>query len=309
MKPRLFRIFGCLLLLLAALGAFVWFYWLAPYRHWTSDLWMHDHASDVHWGELQKLFPRQMIWDCGWPGYLHTAGDFLGWWGNEETASWLIAEMKTGREFWSCSGHLHAALPLITNQGDRRGTNKWEVEAWISWWSTNSQKSQLEWIRDGFKERGFEFRQPLTTNDVLILLKLAFPAKFKSLTGTTNRVGEGLQFNACRWLRDAGFRTDDFDLKQLDALTAEEREGYVRALIGYANWVEWTADFPGRLPIRGPEKHEWSREGIAEREGWINRRPYCWLPHLVVVALAGFGILLLRRAGKPAKPYSTNGIH
>jgi hypothetical protein len=225
---------GVFLLVLSGAGAFVWFYWLAPLRHLSSGAWMQDHTPKQIWLELQRELKHRA-------GYCHWSGSFLELWGNKESADWLIGEFKAGRTHPDCGdGHLDTALPFITNQELGNETNNW-----IAWWNTNGQKTQEEWIRDGFSKLGIEVTRQLTTNNVITLLKILDRNATNIVTATgTNKITPSLRYNAFRWLRDAGVGPRSVDFPSLpDA----EKNSLIRGLIAYAEDWGTYANHPGRI--------------------------------------------------------------
>lgn len=175
-------------------------------------------------------------------GYSHISGSFLELWGNKESAAWLIAEFKAGRNLVDCiDGHLGVALPFITNQGfDLTDTN-----SWIVWWNANNKKTQEDWIRDGFAKCGLALSRDLNTNNIVALLKILDPQTTNLVTATgTNKITRSLRYNAFRWLRDAGIVPIKFDF---ESLSPHERDAVVRGLIIYSGDLGSFADHPGRI--------------------------------------------------------------
>jgi len=299
--PRIRRVLGCLLLLSAMVVGFLWFYWLAPFRHWSSYVWLGDRSPRVQWAELQKFLRRHPNFETDIGAPLHFSSDQLGQWGGKEWAEWLITRMKKGKSYDGCTrGHLEVALSDITNQGD-----EFDANTWISWWTTNCYRTQVAWIRDGFRIRGVELQEPLTTENTLALLNLAFPARATNSVARSNYPSTSLRFNAKHWLRDAGFRAAKFDLA---LVPADQRGEVTRRLTAYAEWAGGASEFPSVLPSRGQAEGQEVTAKKADQYKWMNRTPEKWLPLLIIVMCTGLGILLLRRASKLDKPSTGDGI-
>ena len=95
-----------------------------------------------------------------------------GWWvgecsGKEDVPYVLNASEHT--YFDDCSaGHRGTAMSLITNHEAGNGS----LEAWQRWWEANKNKTQAEWMLEGFKAEGIEIKLPLDHSTYLRLLKL-----------------------------------------------------------------------------------------------------------------------------------------
>ena len=193
-KTKVLRLTGTGLLLAAGLLSFAWFYWLAPVKHLYSHVWIHKHSTTRWWEEAQKTVDRI--------GVSHDVGIEIGRWGGKEWVVWIMKHIKPGQDIDSCqASHLASALADMTNQ--QLG---YTADPWLAWWNTNQYKSQVEWIREGFAQKGVTLQHPLTTNNILTLLKLSRLATNSPLvTNTPRHLQSSLRFNAFRWLRDSGF--------------------------------------------------------------------------------------------------------
>ena len=140
--------------------------------------------------------------------------------------------------------HSATAMRHITNQdaGD-------DANGWLKWWSENHRKSQLEWIADGFRLRGYEVDVPPKPQDVPTLL---------AALGTVESdedpdLPRAMKYNAMRCLRDSGFEPVAFALANRPVSREVER-----GLLEYAkrqrSW--WTESRVGILPL-GEERDEW----------------------------------------------------
>lgn len=228
------RMTGGILLLVSGLIAFAWFVWLAPLRHLSDITWLQSHKPKQVWRELQKEMACHA-------GYSHMSGSFLELWGDKESAAWLISQFKTGKDLMDCAdGHMGAAIPFITNQ-----ELGWDTNAWITWWNANGDKTQEEWIRDGFAKRGLVLSRSLSTNDIVSLLKILDRKTTNLVTAVgTNKITGSLRYNAFRWLRDAGVIPIKFNF---EALSPDDRNPVIRGMIIYSADLGSFADHPGRI--------------------------------------------------------------
>ena len=272
------RILGWLLLLIAGVLAFLWFYWLAPARHRSSTSWIKTHSQQAWWEESQKSAHRI--------GVTHDVGIEIGYWGDKAWAVWIINHIKPGQDIASCeASHLGQALSDITNH-----QLKPEAEIWLAWWKTNQNKTQVEWIREGFAEQGVKLEDPLTTNNIIELLKLAnLPT---NSVAYTNHWGKSLLENAFRWLRDSGvsYRSVlEIWNYNINNIPEEDRNRITVALLFYAEWYGENWDGPGKLPLKNnsewfiPHEYETTFENFK-------LAVYCTIPLLALV-----GVWLLRR--------------
>lgn len=284
------RILGGLLLLTACALAFLWFFWLMPLKHFYSGDWNRDHSAYGRWIEAQKSIRRI--------GVVHDTGIAMGYWGDKEWTVWIMQHIKPGQDIGSCkASHLGQALARMTNQ--QLGL---QSDAWLAWWTTNQNKSPLDWIRDGFARNGIELQQPMTTNNVIALLKLVIPdTNSAAYTNIPSYARAALRYNVLRWLRDSGFKpkefyergfdelgTDNFDFK---SVPVEDRDKVTRGLMAYAFWLGAHQNDPGALPINGNNSHYGWPDAVFETP------PYRWTLYFIitVLTLGGWFLLCLNR--------------
>lgn len=170
------------------------------------------------------------------------------------------------------------ALPFITNQ-----EIGYETNAWIAWWNTNHQKTQEEWIRDGFSKLGIDVARKLTTNNIITLLKIIDRHRTNIITATgTNKITRSLRYNAFRWLRDADVKPNNVNFS---TLPDEERNSVIRGLIVYAGDLGTYANHPGRI-----FKDE---DDCSFRTPWILRGYFQWglAAFLALLAFGGWRLL------------------
>jgi hypothetical protein len=272
-KIMALRIFGGLLLLTACALAFLWFFWLTPLKNFYSGNWKRDHSAYGRWIEAQTSIQRI--------GVTHDTGSALGGFGGKEWTIWIMGHIKPGQDITSCeASHLGNALADMTNQ--QLGLRS---DPWLAWWKTNQNKTQLEWIQDGFASKGVVLQQPLTTNNILALLKLAnLTINPPSYTNMSSVFQSSLRYNAYRWLRDSGFKAKDLDI---NSITVEDKDQIIQDLIDYAEWYGIHRDDPGKLRINRN----------ASPDGWTDARfeapSFRWTLYSIIFALALGGWFLL----------------
>ncbi len=160
---------------------------------------------------------------------LEFRGDRIGYYGDKSWFVWLKNKATTDKNFRVC-GCTETALALMSNQ---------QVNSWEEWVKTNLNKTQEEWIRDGFLKYGVSIHLPPDTNDVESLLVLIGKRRWNFLQGGpqgTNAPGaipDYVQYNAFRWLRDSGF---NFMAYARTNTTLIDSQDMTIALIKYANW-------------------------------------------------------------------------
>ena len=269
-KPALKKLFGSFLLFAACSLAFLWFYWFAPFRHVHSPKWMEACSMQRRWIEEQKQIHRT--------GADHDSSISVGRFGDKVWTEWVIRKINSGKkedQDYSCGDwpyHLPDAPATMTNQ---RLTND---AAWLGWWKINKSKTQVEWIREGFAQKGIILHQPLTTNDITTLFKLI---------GATN-IRSHLRYNAERWLRDSGVSANQVHLKEVPI---EDQDQIARGLVRYAFWhgEHWNA--PGFLKIN----EESMDASLQFGEAMIERAPVKLTIIGLLIAIALSGMFLLRR--------------
>ncbi|HEU6448413.1 MAG TPA: hypothetical protein VFV23_08255 [Verrucomicrobiae bacterium] len=269
MKNKILRIFGFGFILIAAAIAFFWFVWLIPLKHIYSRDWNENHSTYRYWIEAQKTVGRV--------GVTHDVGIEIGKWGDEKWVARIITKLKPNQEIGGCeNSHLGEALEDLTNQG--LGTKS---DAWIAWWKTNQNKTQLEWIRDGFEKQGIQLQKPLTTNNIIALLKLINPSPWSVFS--TNQFSHTLRYNAMRWLRDSGFRAQQFDLS---LIPEKDRDQIIFALLEYAQWYGEHYFDPGHLPIDGEFSYSYPEPIFLSKE-------LRWKVYLAIIFVGLFGFILI----------------
>jgi hypothetical protein len=264
------------LLIGSGLFAFFWFYWLAPFMHFQSLSWIYAHSEQGRWEETQKLIRRT--------GVDHDSSMMVGEYGDKSWTEWLIKKLPESKPLgWDCGCfpyHLSDAIKEMTNH---RVTNGWA--GWQTWWATNKDKSQVEWIYNGFLENNIHLHKPLTTNDVEDIASLLKP------------LPNYCRVNAYRWLRDSDIRPTQISIS---ALPPEDKEAVIKGLVSYAEWYGRYEDAPGKL-LLNPDTDPWNPENHSA----LVTRPACKLAILITnifAALAGLWLLFGKPKPAPQKP-------
>jgi hypothetical protein len=275
------RIIGAFLLFVSAMIAFAWFIWLAPVKRINSENWWKHHSNLAIWEEEQKSVFRA--------GVTHDVGISIGRWGDKDWATWIVNHIQPGQEIGNCeSGHLGEALAEITNHQLEP-----VADVWLAWWQTNQTKSQVEWIREGFAEKGIILHEPLTTNNMIDLLLLSrLSTNSQIYANTPSSLRGGLRMNAFRWLRDSGVsRWDLFSIwnSDVNAIPETDRNRIVSALLDYTDWYGQHWNDPNKLAITPQsERDPYSSNLFFMKTG------FHWIVYSLIAALAFAGVCLLR---------------
>lgn len=197
---------GSVLLLSSVVMAVGWFWWMKPFRNLGDPEWRERHTSVAQWEETQKQIRH-------FGRFSHDDGWLIGQFGDSSWVERIIGMMAESEDVSSCaSGHLDVGLRWLTNQSPGE-----EAGDWLRWWETNKEKSQDQWIRDGFGEMGISLADDLDLDVTRALLLVLGSTNLNLPYGLTGARG----FNAFRWLRDHDFdptelRWTDFAEKDRD---------------------------------------------------------------------------------------------
>ena len=194
-------------------------------RHLADSKWLETHSEKARWLEEQKDYERM-----GSSPDLEFRGDRIGYYGDKKWFLWLESKATTDKTFRVC-GCTETALALMSNQ---------HVDSWEEWMKTNQNRTQEEWIRDGFSKYGVSAHLPPNTSDTEPLLKLIGRKSWNFLQGgpqgtnAAEAIPNYVQYNAFRWLRDSGvFSPTAFAHSNTTLITSQDM---AIALIKYANW-------------------------------------------------------------------------
>ncbi len=222
-RTRWLRIMGSVLLCLGLGLAGGWFFWLVPFVQPADPVWREQFSEKALWKATQNRIRR-----LGWS---HDDFGAVGEYGDKQWAEWIIHRLKPGQDFSdfgpSQVTHADSALEYLTAQDPTTKSAKKEeadaAGAWLAWWQTNQQKTQVQWIQDGLRLYGVTAHLPPDPADWAPLLALLG----QSGTNRDEVAPRYISYNACRWLRDSGFEAIPYALSNLTA-SAEVRVGLLR---------------------------------------------------------------------------------
>lgn len=279
------RLLGAFFLLVSCALAFVWFYWLAPVKRINSQAWWEQHSKQAYWKEEQKSIFRI--------GVTHDVGVALGLYGDKKWAAWIINHIKPGQPIFGCANnHLAEALADITNHQLEP-----EAETWLAWWKTNQNKTQVEWIREGFAIKGIVLQEPLTTNNLIDLLKLSHVSTNSPIySNSPSYFLPCLRKNAFRWLRDSGFSPWQlFNIWDCDAnnMPEADRKQITRALMDYAYWYGEHWNDPSKLVF--PQRENKLKSVLDPHEPDFLTPKFRWTICFLIMAFGLAGIGMMRR--------------
>lgn len=209
---------GTLLIFVGAYAGYWWFYRLAPARRTLDPAWVLSHSQQEFWQEVQKGIHRGF--------WTHDDGFHVGRCGDKSWAEWIMTHTEPDTDMHCFGPHSHSATAMryLTNQDAGESAKEWLI-----WWDTNKDKSQIEWISDGFKEHGVTVGlqpTPEQTEQLLALLSA-------SDTDEENVVPTFVRYNAFRWLRDSGFQPAAHVVSQ-NGLSAQQAAG----ILEYERFLE-----------------------------------------------------------------------
>jgi hypothetical protein len=193
-------------------------------RHLADSKWLETHTEKARWLEEQKDYKRM-----GSSPDLEFRGDRIGYYGDKKWFLWLEDKATTDPSFRVC-GCTETALALMSNQ---------HVDSWEAWMKTNRNRTQEEWIRDGFSKYGVSAHLPPEAGDVEPLLKLIRSKRWNFLQGgpqgtnAPEAIPDYVQYNAFRWLRDSGFSPATFARSNATLVASPDM---TVALLKYENW-------------------------------------------------------------------------
>jgi len=195
---------GVVLVLAGLTGTYWWFYKVAPVRRTMDPQWVLSHSQLEYWQQVQAGIHRGT--------WLHDDGFTVGHYGDKAWAEWIINHIRPDVEMEGCSGaplmHSATSMRYITNQ-DAGGN----ADGWLDWWQQNGQKSQVQWIAEGFRPYGFVPDVAPKPEQIEALLELLGRPDDDESPDRLDHV----QYNEFRWLRDSGFEPVAFALSDYTA--------------------------------------------------------------------------------------------
>ena len=209
----IWRIIALLFLCVGVFFGYWWFYKLAPLRRTIDPGWYASHSQQEYWREVQKGIHRGQ--------WFHDDGFTVGEYGDKSWAEWIMTHVEPGEDM-SCMGRLsHSANSMrhITNQNIG-----YETDAWLNWWEDNKSQSQLAWIQEGFRQRGYDIDMPPATNQISTLLTILGTSQNEE--SESSSIPTEIKYNSFRCLRDSGFEPVTFAISA-EELSAEIKQGLV----------------------------------------------------------------------------------
>jgi hypothetical protein len=277
-KPRfrhwigLFRIIGFLLVVAGLAAGYFWFYYWGPLRHYYDPAWCREHSQVAGWEEYQECVHRS--------GWTHDGFGIVGRLGDKHWVEWIMTHIQPGEDIVTCdAGHKAHGLRYLTNQDAGNS-----AEAWIAWWRKNQAKSQEDWIREGFRQRGLELETPLTHENILALLKLMV------YTGDEKDCPpDYMLYNAFRWLRDSDFDPETFGVKDVPA---KDGDRVLQGLVRFSRKLGWhpKSDGQGVLNLGEPLNDHADDE---MRKPWFATLKWQIIADTLAIVPFSIGLLLL----------------
>ena len=219
---------GFLLVCAGVTAAYWWLYKLAPLRHLADPKWRQQHSETARWTAEQQMYKR-----LGVSPDLCFRADKIGYYGGKEWCLWLLERTRHPEKFRVC-GCTEYVLSLMSN---RHGSS------WKKWAKANRERSQEEWIKDGFSEYSVDVHLPPQSDDTLPLLRLLGRKSWNFFQELQPKDKEAVpnyvQYNAFRWLRDSGFDPYGFAHSN-QALLAESQ-----ITVGLLKFCRWKVAYPG----------------------------------------------------------------
>jgi hypothetical protein len=304
------RISGTILIFIGIGIACFWYFRLLPMYQRHDFQWYERFSPKGRWKYIQNNIHRY-----GWTQYdFHMVGNF----GDKTWAEWILAKALDDSWLYGC-GYKYIALNYITNQApvnDREYVSSihgydYREKKWAEWWKQNKNKSQIEWIRDGFSKYGVKVSKTPSVEECKALLSVlgdvrdyntednktdddnetfSFPEKVEK---EKKYAPDYLRYNAFRWLRDSGFKPVEFTIRHVTKSSPKE---IIQGLKTYQRWnsiYPWHADV-GILPLPGRKKFP-DDDGDYPRPAffntWIQVSGHCFMILPIVV-----GVFLLFRS-------------
>lgn len=274
---------GVALVAAGLLAAYWGFYKIAPLRHLSDPKWLAAHSESARWAEEQADYRR-----LGSSPDLCIRGDQIGFYGGKDWFLWLEERIRNPGSFRHC-GCTEYALALMANR---------HVSHWKEWSDANRERSQEEWIRDGFLEYGVTVNLPPALDDPLPLIRLLGRKSWNFLwSGPQGSKAPGavpsyIHYNAYRWLRDSGFDPGKFASTN-PALVAEPE-----VMGGLLRFSQWRVTYPGHDGMgvlafgKSSVDHSLARPASRMANPWVLAGFYAFLG----VSIIGGFVLLFRCA-------------
>jgi hypothetical protein len=255
--------------------AFWWHYLMSPVRRSLDTRWVVSHSPQHYWDQVQAAI-RRGTWH-------HEVGFAVGYYGDKSWAEWIMTRVRAG-ENMGCSARLnHSATSMqyITNQDAGES-----ADGWLAWWGANRHKSQIDWIADGFCQRGVEVTFPPTERQIEELLGLLGNPDAQA-------VPDYVKYNAFRCLRESKFEPVEYLLTRGEMPTRREA--------GLRQYEQYLDRFPragsaGILPLEPLDDDRYQLPALLLPETQIAVQAAMWVPFVVGMCLVGWALRPRRTA-------------
>lgn len=187
---RVLLISGVAILLGAGYAVYYYNYMLGPVIDLSDPVWTARHSKAAIWERLQQNHHRC---DCAPDMMSLDRGMWIAIYGDRAWALWVCDNYINTNGYRRC-GCNYAALSVMTNQ---------RFEDIKAWYAKNRDKTQEEWILEGFARVGVAVEIPPSDEQVMQLLRVIGDHE----PGSQHNRGY-LQYNAMRVLRDSGVELD-----------------------------------------------------------------------------------------------------
>ena len=311
-KPRklILRISGTLLIFIGIGIAFFWYFWLLPMSQRNDYRWHENFSKKSYWNHIQNYIHRF--------GWIHNDFHEVGHYGGKFWVKWILAKALSDSWLYG-RGHKYIALNYITNQSpvnDREYEPslyeyQYREKKWVEWWEKNKNKSQIEWIQEGFAKQGVKISKTPSVEDYKALLRILGNVREEKDYSSEDNDTDGkntpflfpekvekekeyapdyLRYNAFRWLRDSGFEPVDFTIKHVTKSTSKE------IVQGLKEYQSWNSSYPwhtevGILPLPNRKKFQ-DHDGDYPRPAFFST----WIQvsgHCLMILLTILGVFLL----------------
>ncbi len=273
-------VFGLAIVAASGIAVYIWHYKLAPMRHLVDPEWVAAHSEAARWAEEQENYRR-----LGASPDLFWRGDRIGVYGNKDWFLWLEERLRNASNFRRC-GCTSAALELMANR---------QPTLLEQWTDANRERSQEEWIKDGFLDHDVTVHLPPTPDDTVPLLKLLGREPGDEVQGVDNpdHAPGFVRYNAFRWLRDSGFEPLEFTLSNAALATEPDISAGLQA------FVRWQAAYPGNdsLGVLAFGRHDADRTDLDWRSPITEPWFVVGVDAVIVISTLG-GILVIFCATK-----------
>ena len=266
------------LILASLIAGYFWFYVYGPSRKLSDVNWVNNHSETGIWLEEQNEYNRQFE-----APELCMKRVRIGYYGNKKWFLWLINKISQ-KDSESICGCTQSVIGLISNQ--------WHDD-WNKWLIKNKDKTQDEWILDGFEQYGIDVWLPVRQEDIPVLLKVMgrekfnFTEKQKVKELTDKNIPYYFVYNAFRCLRDSDFEPLDYIFKQTKPLPEDLKKGLEL-------YVALNRSFPAerRLGLLSISKY-CEREDHPTNVSWPN-----YFISAIIIIVFFTGIIVLVRLHK-----------